>query len=171
MKKLLVITGIFGVGGFLAWHFTNQYKLLKNTCFTFGGFVINSLSKNGVSMAIKLNLRNRSDLSFALKGYNFNIYINNTLVTTAYSNATQVIERDSFAPLELLIDINPKTFVKPGFLTSFILNYGQAMVKIEGSVSINAAGVPVNKVPVKIESKLMDMMPAPGSSANNQPCI
>ncbi len=151
-----------------SWHFYNQFSLLKRTCFGFNGYSIKELNINKIVMEIRLKLRNRSDIAFELKGYNVDIFINNTKVSTIASGTAQTIDRDSFANLVLPIEILPKNILNKDFISGFLLNYQNAIIKISGSVSINAGGISKSNIPVLMESKLRDMMPKGGAS---EPCV
>lgn len=169
MNKYWVIGGVTAVVGILTWHFLHQVNLLKKTCFGFNGYTIKELNINKIVIELRLKLRNKSDIAFTLRSYNFDIFINNTKVTTAASNVPQVIDRDSFAPLTLMIDIVPKNILNPAFLSGFLLNYQNANIKIQGTMSINAGGVSKSALPVLIQSKLRDMLPS--SNAKTEPCV
>lgn len=168
MKKALFISTLIGVAGFLAWHFANQVSLLKKTCFAFNGYKINSIKKDDINIEIYIKLRNRSDIAIALNGYNLDVFINNTKVSTLASNLKQVIDRDSFAPLTLMVDIDPTKLLNASFLSGFLLNYNNAIVKIQGTVSVNAGGISKDNIPVLMESKLRDMLPSTDDTSG--PC-
>ena len=165
MKKVLITAGLLLTAGFLTAHFVRQAKLLKQTCFNFGGYKINTLNKDKINLEIYLNILNRSDISVTLKSYSFNVYLNNTKVSTLVSNTPQYVDRNGFAPLKLEIDIIPKDILNFNLLSNLLLDFNNAMVKIQGTVSINAAGIP-KSIPVLINRKLRDMVP----SGNSQVC-
>jgi hypothetical protein len=170
MKKGWIIAGLAVLGAGLAtWHFSKQIRLLKQTCFSFGGYKILALTKDSVKIQIKLNLKNLSSLAFVLKAYKFNVFVNNKLVATTISNTPQTIEYNAISPIVIDIDIVPKDVLDIKALSNLLLNANNAIIKIQGSVSVNAAGIPASNVPVLIESKLRDMIPAPG--ATSQPCV
>ncbi len=187
MKKVLLITGIVGVVGFLTWHFYNQYKLLKKTCINFAGYVIHALSIDRIAIEIKLLVRNKSDIAITLQKYDFKIYINGTYVSSLKSKpapanmpeatrlalgyAPQTIERGAQSPLNLMVDIDPKNAVSTVFTSGLLLNYNQAVVKIEGEISVNVGGLALESYPVKLEKKLKDMMPDPtAKTATDDDC-
>jgi LEA14-like dessication related protein len=168
MKKGYIIGGLAILAGItvIGMHLAKQIRLLKTTCFNFAGYKIHTLSKDGVKIEIVLNLRNRSDIAIVLKSYNFNVSINNTQVSVISSGVAQVIDRNSYAPISLMVDIDPKKLLDLRFISGVLLNVNNAMVKIQGRVSINAGGIPAS-MPVLIESKLRDMIP----TGPSQPCL
>lgn len=167
--KHYIIGTILLLAAGLTWHFTNQLSLLKKTCFGFNGYIIKELNKNKIVIELRIKLRNQSDIAFELKAYNFNVYINNTKVTTVTSTQPQTIDRNSAAQINLLVDVVPGNILNPNFLSGFLLNYQNANIKIQGTASINAGGINKSNIPVLIESKLKDMLPTTGGVS--EPCV
>lgn len=165
MKKVVIIAGLLVTAGLLTAHFVRQAKLLQKTCFNFGGYKILTLNKEKITIEIYLNLLNRSDIAITLKSYNLSVFLNNAKAVTLNSNTAQYIDRGGFTPIKLVVDFVPKDVLNFNTLSTVLLNFNGILVKIQGSISINAAGVP-KTVPVLIENKLKDMLP----TSPSQPC-
>lgn len=159
------------------WHFSSQYKLLQGTCFSFAGYKPLALNKDHIKIEISLKLKNQSDLDLHIRGYQFDISINNHPVTTVFSKQSVTVNRrdpvtgsPSFTILPVVIDVNPQTLGNLNFLSGILLNYQEALVKIKGSVSVKTSGILLSHLPINTEKRLRNMIPAI-ATGDKEPCI
>ncbi len=162
---LTTAVAIYGI-----WHFGSQYKLLKETCFSFDGYEPLALNKDHIKIEISLKVRNRSEIELDIRGYEFDISINNYKVSKVFSKAPIKIKKQGFTTLKLIVDVNPKSVGNLNFLSGLLLNYQESVVKIKGSLTVKTGGILAKHIPITAESKLRDMIPQPGAPEKT-PCI
>lgn len=162
MKRVLIIAGIIaGIGG-LAWYLHRQANLLMQYCFNFTGYKILELNRDIISIEVKLQMKNKSDLEVTISGYEFDVYLNGAYVTKVSSNKMQKVAKRDFSTIVLKIDVEPrknKELANWDTLSRILLDFKNTRVKIKGSVSATALGISAKDIPVSLEMKLKEMLP------------
>jgi LEA14-like dessication related protein len=162
MKRVLVIAGILAGIGALAWYLKHQANLLMQYCFNFTGAKIINFSRERITIEVKLQIKNKSDLDITISGYDFDVFLNGAYATHVSSNKQTKVAKRSFSTLALLIDIEPKKnkdLANWDFLARLLLDVNNIKVKIKGTVSATALGINATDVPVDLEMKIKEMMP------------
>ncbi len=166
--------------GFGAYYIYSQYKKLTNICFTFAGFEISKINRERITITIKLNVKNQSDIAIKLNSYDLSAYLNGAYVAkitsiNPISNKPMVLDTiapNKFSVLSLVIDVEPKkskALANWDFISKILLDVNNIKIKIAGNLSVNVSGIGVKSFPVTIESKLKDMKP--DKSVPSQPCV
>lgn len=162
MKRVLIIAGVLaGIGG-LAWYFYNQANLLMKYCFNFTGYKIITLSRDRITIEVRLQIKNKSDIDITLTGYKFEVFLNSAYASTIEQKKTQIIKANSFSELSLKIDVEPsknKQLANWDFLSRLLLDVNNIRVRIKGAVSASALGISAKDVGVNLEMKLKEMLP------------
>lgn len=179
MKKIAVLAGVLALA-YGAYYVFSQYKKLTNICFTFGGFEISKINRERITITVKLNVKNQSDIAIKLNSYDLSVYLNGAYAakivsTNPISNKPLVL--DTIAPnkisvLSLVIDVEPKknaALANLDFISKILLDVNNIKIKIAGNLSVNVAGVGLKSFPLTIESKLKEMMP--NKAIPSQPCV
>lgn len=173
-KKLILPAGVAVIIGGLVWHFYRQVKMLQDFCYTFEGYKILELGINKVTLAILLQVRNKSDLDLTINGYDLSVSINDKFVSKIQSNQVQDLLANSKSQLNLGISFNPSEVLKGvlnlNVLQGALLDPKKVVVGIKGTISVSHKKVlKLNKVPVNFSLTLDDMMPKPGEVS--RPCL
>lgn len=171
MKKALIIGGILIGVGALAWYIKRQANLLKDFCFNFVGYKIINLNRDRITIELKLDIKNKSDIDVTINGYNFDIFMNGAYVSKVLSKKVQKIAKHGFSILNLTVDIEPKknkSLANWDFLSRVLLDVNNIKVKIKGDLSATALGINAKNVPVDLEMKLKEMLP--DSKNPSPPC-
>jgi len=172
MKKVLIISGILVGIGALAWYLKRQANLLMEYCFNMVGYNITTLTRDRITIELKLQIKNKSDLEVTVNSYDFSAYLNGAYVTKIRSNKPQKIAPKGFSVLYLLIDVEPrknKDLSNWAFLSQILFDVANIKVKIAGGVSVSALGISPGVIPVDVEMKLKQMLP--DSKNPSPPCV
>lgn len=139
-KDILTGLGIaFAVtGGFLAYEF---YRLQN---FTLKPKAIErfSASMNKISFDIYFDFINNSDLQIALEYQNYQVYINEKLITTIQSKVPQVILANGSSVLKVSIELSPRDLLKKLGSSNInnILKFREQNLKVEAQMGVNYLG-------------------------------
>lgn len=173
---LLIAGGVLGVGliGYGIWYFSGQYELIKKTCFNFVGYEAIALNRDHIKIKIQLRVKNLSNITVQIKGYEFDVKIGGKPITKVFSATAATLPANGSTVLDIMIDVNPKKLFDLNFYSNLLINYQTMVVDIKGSVSARAEtgflSIGANRVPVSIQSTLRDMIPAPGAPETADPC-
>lgn len=162
MKKVLIIAGILGGLGALAWYLHRQANLLMQYCFNFTGYKIINLNRDRITIDLQLQMRNKSDLEITISGYQFEVFLNGAYVTKVSSNKIQKIAKNSFSTIILTLDVEPrknKQLANWDVLSRILLDFKNTKVRIKGDVSATALGISAKDLNVDLEMKLKEMLP------------
>jgi hypothetical protein len=180
MKKIAIFAGILALG-LGAMYFYGQYKKLTNICFTFAGFEISKINRERITLTIKLNVKNQSNIGIKLSSYDFNVYMNEAYVAKIVSVnpiTGKPIELDFIAPnkfsvLSLILDVEPKknkALANWDFISKILLDVNNIKIKIVGNMAVNVGNTGIRKFPLTIGPvALKEMMP--DKSIPSQPCV
>lgn len=178
MNKVAIIAGLLllGVGGYYVY---NQYTKLNSICFTMSGYEISKINRERITIIVRVNVKNKSDIPIKLNAYDFGIYLNNAFVgkitsVNPISNKPMVL--DTIGPnaksvLSLVIDVEPKkikSLANWDFISKILLDVNNTVIKITGNISATIAGFGIKNYPLLIESKIKDIKP--DNSVPTTPC-
>ena len=154
-KEVLVGVGITltTIMGFLYFQFL---KLMEYT-IKIKGIDRLSASMNKLSFDAFISFNNNSDLQIGLAYQNYDVYINDKLITTINSKTPQVILPKTSSLLKVSVDLSPSELIKKLGSSSLqnILNIKQQNLKVVTKMGVNYLGltIPVNKT---IEDKIVN---------------
>jgi hypothetical protein len=154
-KQLLVGVGITlaTITGFLYFQFL---KLMQYT-INIKGIDRLSANMNKLSFDAIISFSNNSDLQIALAYQNYDVYINDKLVTTVNSKTPQIILPKTSSLLKVSVNLSPSELIKKLGSSSIqnILNIKQQNLKVVTKMGVNYLGyiIPVNNT---IEDKIVN---------------
>ena len=126
------------VGGFLAYEF---YRLQN---FTLKPKSINrlSVSMNKISFDVYFDFINESDLQIALAYQNYQIFINDKLITTIESKTPQVIYPNGSSVLKVSVELSPRDLLKKLGSSNInnILKFREQNLKVETQMGVDYLG-------------------------------
>jgi LEA14-like dessication related protein len=154
-KQLVVGVGITlaTITGFLYFQFL---KLMQYT-INIKGIDRLSANMNKLSFDAIISFSNNSDLQIALAYQNYDVYINDKLVTTVNSKTPQIILPKTSSLLKVSVSLSPSELMKKLGSSSIqnILNIKQQNLKVVTKMGVNYLGyiIPVNNT---IEDKIVN---------------
>jgi LEA14-like dessication related protein len=154
-KQLVVGVGITlaTITGFLYFQFL---KLMQYT-INIKGIDRLSANVNKLSFDAIISFSNNSDLQIALAYQNYDVYINDKLVTSVNSKTPQVILPKTSSLLKVSVNLSPSELIKKLGSSSIqnILNIKQQNLKVVTKMGVNYLGyiIPVNNT---IEDKIVN---------------
>lgn len=115
-----------------------QKRLLHKTCFKPASFVPNKLSVNQADINIKLKMKNKAHVGYAIKSQQYEMYINNSFVGTIENNNQIFIAPQSTTDVWLNIKFNPLHVANISWDTikDLIVKGGDLRIKLKGKAKI-----------------------------------
>ena len=97
---------------------------------------------NKISFDAYLDFKNNSDLQIALAYQNYQVFINDRLITTIESKTPQVILANGSSVLKVSVDLRPRDLLKKLGTANIdnILKFREQNLKIEAQMGVNYLG-------------------------------
>jgi hypothetical protein len=156
-KEILAGIGIaFAVtGGILAYQF---YRLQKFTLKP-KGIERFSASMNKISFDVYFDFINNSDLQIALAYQNYQIFINDKLITTIESKTPQVIYANGSSVLKVSVELSPRDLLKKLGSSNInnILKFREQNLKIESQMGVNYLGFTI-PITTTLQNKIQEWL-------------
>ena len=157
MRKFFFIgLALTGVGAYL--HYKRQVNLLKKMSISVGNIKILEKSPELWKSQITLLVKNNSEISFTLTGWNFDILINNEQVSkiSDTNQKLSVKPNGGTTPVTFIVDFNPKVFGLLDIVAQFLETRKNTKITIDGNVSIYSGLLMTTKSPVNFTFQLKD---------------
>ncbi len=162
IERKHIIAGIIGVTTTFALAYVYlQIKKLKSTPVCFKGLKIKRLSANDVNFDVFINVSNSSDAKIEIVDQNYNVYLNDKLVTNAANHATTIIQAKADSLIGINIAFNPTAVLKilnQNFLT-MLTQPASVKLKIDIKLKVKFFGFKVS-IPLVIEKSIKDLLDA-----------
>lgn len=153
-KKYLIAAGI-GVVSITAGLVYLQYKKLMNYCIGFKSIKVNKLTGDNVDINVFLSFENKSDLKIEIENQEYDVYLNDSIITKAKNSATQTIQPKSVSAIGVNVKFNP---TKSGQkLLDTILGMGKFVIRVDIKLKIKLWFFTVN-VPYQYVTTLKELM-------------
>lgn len=172
MKKIYLIGGIIVlattiIGGYF-W-IKRQADLLLDFCYTISSFRFSSINTNGISFSLILNIVNQSDIDINIKGYNFNVYLNDIKLANIISSQSQIWAKRSTSPIAVNINVKWNDLsINIGKITElvryYITNKSKLLLKIDGKLSAEAFKISIKDYPFDMQFTIAELL-----SPNTEP--
>ena len=107
----------------------NEYRKIMNYCIGLKTIKINRINADIADINLFLNFTNKSNIKIEIVSQEYNVYLNNALITKAVNNATQKINAESTSIIGVNVKFNP-TSAGLNILNT-ILNVGTFAIKID----------------------------------------
>ncbi len=172
MKKILIISGVVALVGFIAYKAINQYKLLMKYCFNLGDYRLNAISRDQINFEVDLEIKNNSDLTLEMLSYNLYVYLNGIKAAVVSSDKHQSLLPNQFSTLVLNVNINPqdiKEFQDLAVLGNILLDFKNTKIRVTGGIAAKVSGIKVQGIPVNVETTMKNMLPSAQLPSN--PCV
>lgn len=105
-KKIAIWGGIIAVLGISALWINKQIKKIQDFTLTFKRVQVNTFSKELLDFNVFYDYKNNSDIDINLSQQEYDIYINDTFVTTMTNYAENTLKANSVSPLGFNCKIN-----------------------------------------------------------------
>lgn len=159
MRKVFYIgLALTSVGAFL--YYKRQVNLLKKVSFGLGKVKILEKSPESWKSEITLLVKNNSEIDFTLRGWNFDILMNNMQVSkiTDTNQKISVKANGGITPISFIVEFSPKQFGLLDIVSQLLETRKDTGITIEGNLSISSGFIIANKMPINYSFKLKDFM-------------
>ncbi len=153
-RKYIIAAGL-GVISIASGAAYLQYQRIMDYKITFRGLKVNKLTNTAGDIDLALNLQNKSSLKYDIVSQEYNVYVNDTLVSTAKNGKTQTIQPNSISPVDVNIKFNPSTAGKSVLNT--LLSLKPIILSVDMKLKVKMFGIPVS-IPYTYTSSLKDLL-------------
>lgn len=168
--RLGMFTGIAAIGYGVYNYYRKQINLALQYCYKIYDIDIITIEQNLIVFKIFIKIKNKSNFSFKLKGYDLNVSLNRNHIANITSSTEQYVYNNAVSTIELLVKFNPRMTFDWDDLIDLIANMIGDRSKIFISIygRINAGIDFINfKIPVSFELTLEEML-SKGKSAESK---
>lgn len=160
LKYGLIIGGLLVAATGVAVYMKNQFKLIKDSCYTISGGVIHSLGLDSVKITLFFKFVNDSDLTIKISDMKFNIYVNKMFVTKILRNEEQTILSKASTIIRLDFDFNPKDLLRAGItnIEPIIYDKEKLVIGIKGSFSAKTGIIKLKNFPIEEDITLKELL-------------
>jgi len=152
LNKKHIIFGALGVAIIgVATYMATQYKLLKNACYVVAGAIVNKLSLSQVKFTLLLNVKNNSDIDFTITNQQYDVYVNEMLVSKVDNPENTEIFSNGSTTFKINVDFNPQDLLKVGLenIEKLLLDKDKLVIEIVGKLSLRSGIVILNNYPIE----------------------
>lgn len=163
--SLAVILSLIGVGlviiAGVSYYLISQYKKLTEFCVKFlkSQTKINNLGLNKTDITLLFQLLNKSSINAIVDGYQFEIYVNDTRVSTAYSQKPITVNANGYSVIEVNVIFNPLQVLQIGIanIGDLISRKENIVIRIEGKLLGVKSVIKVNEIPLSYLTNLKEL--------------
>lgn len=165
-KSLILVAILAAAVGYAGFLLARQISLLKKTCIKMVSYQLNGILTRNASLVIKLQVSNNSDIDLQAKNGKFDIYLNDTFISTVPIAITQTLRAHSTISLPITAYFNPATVIKEGF-QSLIQDPNNIAISIKGKISVLSSVIAINNLKIDKTIMLSEILT---SNNSNQTC-
>jgi len=159
MRKIFLLgLGLSGLGVY--WYYKRQVDLLYKMKYSIADVKILEKTSDNMKVQIILNVVNNSEIDFTLTGWNFEMLINNELVSLISDNGKKVFVKANGGQTQLSFNasFSPKDYGLIDLLASVIDTGKGTLITLKGNVSVYSGFIVSTKSPVDITWRLEDFL-------------
>lgn len=165
VKILIGVVLSLGAISLLGYKYlSKQLDLLTNSCFRFRNFKFKKLTKTDVTLTINLFVKNMSNIAFTLKGYYFDVFINDMKVGVITKAVNQNIKgNEEVSNLSLDLSFNPTKIYKNNeqkialLLSYALVNRDKFIIEFKGFVDVKQ-NVIIKKQDIDVKFSLTEIL-------------
>lgn len=165
VRKVLIGVVFVTMIGVMSYAIYRFYKLeftkALNYCYQVSGVHFNNVSINNINMDVSIRLKNQSTFDVTLTGYDFDIYVNNKLISTVKSDVPQNIANQSVSTLVANVQFDPSKFFDLAYITEFVVyavnDRSNFIIEVKGSFSAKLNFIAIN-YPLDFKMSLEDIL-------------
>ena len=155
MKKVIFIVGLLAVVAGASIYIFKQYKRVMNYAYRFINLKILDIKKEFIRITVDLQVKNKSDITVTLQGYDFKAYINSVYVSDIILiNQNVQIKPNAVTTIPLEITFDPRKLTIKDFVNwiiSGVKDLSLLKLKISGYISVGYKKMNLLKSPIIIE--------------------
>lgn len=165
MNKILsavFIAGTTAILGFGLAYTYRQQALLREVDISYAGAKLTKFNFTNSIVKIYLKFINKSSIDVVVENYDFNILINNKLVSKVISPSPGYIAANGESTTELDVKFDPSKVLANVFskdvLSAVLTDYSKVSVTVKGTISIKHKGIRLSHIPVEVTDNLKNLI-------------
>lgn len=160
-KQKYILFGSLALLVGVGYYFYKQAKKAYDFCYKIKKLKINKLGRTFTSFDLTFDFQNKSKLEFMVTSQDFDVFINDTLVTKINSDKTYVLKPESWSPLTTTINFNPDEIFQSvksvEFLKNMLSGTDKIKIKTIGKIGVKS-GVISATIPLDITYTLKELL-------------
>lgn len=162
LKWLVVLSGFGLLAGGAYLYTKDQVKKLLNYCYRLRKFRVVKITKDNFMFTFELHIKNMSDTTVNIKGYDLDLYLQGKKTANIKSEADVLWRAKQIAIIPMTVDVNPeKAFSLPEIISLvalFGIDKSKIEVTIKGKVSAGLGLLSLRNYPVEIKYSLKELL-------------
>ena len=160
MRRLFILLGVGGIAFGLYSFYLKQLEVLEKLTYRLKGVALKDYSLDSVSLEIKLEVVNNSDISITISNYYFEILVNGIFVgVIENAEVNQELKGlggvSTFSPI---LRVKNSALFGQGLLTGLKENFKNSTLTIKGVYGIKKGFINLKELPMDETYKMKDFM-------------
>lgn len=160
-KQKIILFGSITLLAGVAYYFYKQAKKAYDFCYKIKKVKINKLNRAFTSIDLTFDFQNKSKLEFMVTKQDFDVLINDTLVSKIQSTQPFALRPETWSPLTTTINFNPDEVFKNvksiEFLKNMLGGTDKIKIKVVGKIGVKS-GVISATIPLDITYTLKELL-------------
>jgi LEA14-like dessication related protein len=125
LRKSLIGIGIFAAIGAIATgiylFYKRQIELALQYCYKISNVKIINFAKDNITLELFVKIQNKSDFMVEIKGYDFDVSLNNKDIAKITSDKSEMLKAQSISELSFMVTCNPAQIYDPDYVSTLIV--------------------------------------------------
>lgn len=160
-KQKIILFGSIALLAGVGYYFYRQAKKASDFCYKIKKVKINKLNRAFTSIDLTFDFQNKSKLEFMVTNQDFDVFINDILVTKIKSNQSFALRPEAWSPLTTTINFNPDEVFKSvksiDFLKNMLGGTDKIKIKVVGKIGVKSGVISAN-IPIDITQTLKELL-------------
>jgi LEA14-like dessication related protein len=167
-KKIILGLIVVGIAGIGLWLYNQSQKLLDFCMSVKGGKILNAGPTN-VEISIVLGFENKSSLDVTVSNQNYDVFLNNILITNIKSDKVKLLAPKQVSDIPLTISFNPTKLKGSAIniIKDIASNPDAVKITFKGNLGVKTGVINLQKFPVNMTMTLKELTSPKKSSS---PC-
>ena len=160
MKRLFILLGVGGIAFGLYSYYIKQLEILTKLTYKLRGVSLENANLDSVSISLKLEVKNNSDISITIANYYFDVFLNDIFVGVI-QNAKANQNLKGLGGLSMF---NPKLRIKnralfgSGLISGLTSNFKNSTLTLKGIYGLKKGLIKIKDLPIDETFKMKDFM-------------
>lgn len=145
--KHLIIGGTIILAVYVSFLLKRQFDLLKKAQIKIVNFRIHGLLTKNASLELIIKITNNSDIDLMANNGKFDVFLNQTKISTIPVPITKKLDARSFIEVPLNIRFNPALVIQQG-MQALISDPKNVVVSVKGKINVVSSGIAFNNIKI-----------------------
>ena len=169
VRKSLIWSGVIAAASAIGYgiylFYKRQIGLAMQYCYKISGLKFLKIEKDNISIQLNIKIQNRSDFTVEIKGYDFDIYLNDKKIANVISNKSEMLLGNAISELTFVASCNPQQIFDKEYIAKLIsyaiTDRRRITIKVVGLINAQMNFVSLKKLKFDYETTAYDIINAP----------